>query len=95
MSVAQLAIICAARIHCPACRNSERQRAMLGMAEVCPEGFTAERLPYVPGEPEWLTLRHRICTPSCPDECAMHHQSDCKRRGLLARRQFVCPTGRF
>ena len=43
----------------------------------------------------WLTARRAICTPSCPDDCPMHHQSGCRRMAMLSREAFHCPTGRF
>jgi len=96
MTPKQRKILCAARVHCEPCRTSTHQRSVLGMPDECPEGFTADNLPEIPGQPAWLTEREQVCTRRCPvTDCAMHRKTQCQRSALLRREAFHCPAGRF
>ncbi|MBT3201528.1 MAG: hypothetical protein HN350_16625 [Phycisphaerales bacterium] len=98
--------LCLSRVHCENCRTLPTTRRMLLAIYhtpdaneddfPCPEGFTAGATPkYItPAESPLMLERLAICKP-CDDECSINHQTQCRRKAILAREHFHCPNGRF
>ena len=99
--------LCRSRAHCRNCRTLPATRKMLidayqvigaeAEAFECPEGFAAETAP----EPEATIAnplageRLTICTACGWTDCGIKHQTQCRRKAILSRKNFHCPQGNF
>ena len=96
----KLRIVCAARRHCRACRSSGKTRKAIGFPKKCPEGWTIDKLPEAPPAdppakfPEFAVDRLAVCE-KCDRDCPVLKYKSCRRRAVLARENFHCPSGEF
>lgn len=91
--------LCAARIHCWACRNDERQRKLVGLPEICQEGFTADNLPEVPEQHKQPAFdvpdgAYEICKRCKRAQCDAGKRTDCANN-VFVQISGPCPDNKW